>query len=114
MSRFSNGGPSFAEGCDPALPPRDHKRDVMFDVYNVSAFFLRTVDSCGVFVWWFLMAITMAVLDIVVACKAATPIDYPIFSPILTLTCVLASRPHFTFVTRDLEIEILKIIVGHH
>eukprot|EP00904_Undaria_pinnatifida_P002166 jgi/Undpi1/11950/HiC_scaffold_4.g01649.m1 len=34
IKQIASGGPPWSEGCDTALPSREHNRDVLFDVYR--------------------------------------------------------------------------------
>ncbi|CAM9591100.1 unnamed protein product [Scytosiphon promiscuus] len=34
ITDFGSGGPAWDKGCDPTLPPREHNRDVLFNVYE--------------------------------------------------------------------------------
>ncbi|CAM9591178.1 unnamed protein product [Scytosiphon promiscuus] len=34
ITDFGSGGPAWDKGCDPTLPPRQHNRDVLFNVYE--------------------------------------------------------------------------------
>lgn len=36
MDVFAHGGPVWPEGYDTALPPREHNRDALYDIYEVS------------------------------------------------------------------------------
>lgn len=36
MDTFASGGPVWPQGCDVALPPREHNRDVLYNLYEVS------------------------------------------------------------------------------
>ncbi|CAN0533679.1 unnamed protein product, partial [Scytosiphon promiscuus] len=33
ITDFGSGGPAWDQGCDPALPPRQHNREKLFNVY---------------------------------------------------------------------------------
>ena len=33
MDVFALGGPVWAEGCNTTLPPREHNRDALYDIY---------------------------------------------------------------------------------
>lgn len=35
ITKFASGGPKWVKGCDPAMPPREHDRDALFNVYEV-------------------------------------------------------------------------------
>ncbi|CAM9218430.1 unnamed protein product [Scytosiphon promiscuus] len=34
ITDYGSGGPVWDKGCDPTLPPREHNRDVLFNVYE--------------------------------------------------------------------------------
>ena len=36
MDVFALGGPVWPEGYDATLPPREHNRDALYDIYEVS------------------------------------------------------------------------------
>ena len=35
ITKFAGGGPDWAAGCDRTIPPKELKRDVLMDVYEV-------------------------------------------------------------------------------
>lgn len=35
MTKFASGGPVWAPGVDPTLPPREHRREVLYNIYEV-------------------------------------------------------------------------------
>lgn len=35
ITKFGSGGPAWDKGCDPTLPPREHNREALFNVYEV-------------------------------------------------------------------------------
>lgn len=35
ITQFGSGGPAWDKGCNPSLPPRQHNRDELFNVYEV-------------------------------------------------------------------------------
>lgn len=46
IKQIASGGPAWSEGCDTALPPREHNRDVLFDVYRVSTTLPWCAELC--------------------------------------------------------------------
>ncbi|CAN0392599.1 unnamed protein product [Pylaiella littoralis] len=34
ITKFGSGGPAWDKGCDPTLPPREHNREALFNVYE--------------------------------------------------------------------------------
>lgn len=35
ITKYGGGGPAWDKGCDPTLPPREHNREVLFNVWEV-------------------------------------------------------------------------------